>query len=360
MRIAQVAPVFESVPPKQYGGTERVVHYLTEELVRQGHDVTLFASGDSTTRAQLVPVVNRALRNTEAYKDSLPYQIVQLGIVNRHSSRFDLVHFHTDFLHFPTWKNHEVPQLTTLHGRLDLPSQKLLYSEFREMPVVSISHAQRKPLGPLPNWVGNVYHGLPKSFGTRGRGERHFLAFLGRISPEKRLDRAIEISKQSGLPLMVGAKIDPADASYFHKVIEPLMSMQHVHYLGEVNDARKESLLSSAKALLFPIDWPEPFGLVMIEAMACGTPVIAYGHGSVPEILEHGKTGFIVDSIEDAVEAVHRLPGLDPAEIRKEFERRFSVERMARDYVSIFESLLDRKRGWRKESSLNLVSELSA
>jgi glycosyltransferase involved in cell wall biosynthesis len=339
MRIAQVAPVFESVPPQRYGGTERVVSYLTEELVRLGHDVTLFATGDSLTSAHLESTSERALRYTEAYLDSIPYQILHLQRVIDLSPQFDVIHYHIDYIHFPISRKLQVPQLTTLHGRLDLPSLKNIYSEYDDMPLVSISLEQRKPLGQGPLWIGNVYHGLPSKFGLTPGGSRDYLAFLGRVSPEKRLDRAIEISENAGLPLKVAAKIDVSDRPYYEQKIKPLMNKPHVEFIGEIGEREKEGFLKNAKALLFPIDWPEPFGLVMIEAMACGTPVIAYGHGSVPEIIKNGTTGFIVRSIDEAVECVHRLNLLDSNVIRKEFESRFSVERMAQDYLDTYKKL---------------------
>jgi glycosyltransferase involved in cell wall biosynthesis len=340
MKIAQVAPLFESVPPVQYGGTERVVSFLTEELVQQGHDVTLFASGDSQTSAKLEAVIPRALRGSPYYQDSLAFQLLQLDRVAQLAHRFDLIHYHVDFLHFPLSRLMRKPQVTTLHGRLDLPALPALYSEFSEMPVISISLDQRRPLNGLARWEGNVYHGLPASFGARAAGAGEYLAFLGRISPEKRVDRAIEIAARAGMKLKVAAKVDPADRVYFDTVIRPLITQPHVEFIGEIGDSQKEAFLQGARALLFPIDWPEPFGLVMIEAMACGVPVIAFSNGSVPEILENGKTGFVVASVDEAVAAVARLGELDRRRIRVEFENRFSVSRMARDYVKIYEGLV--------------------
>jgi glycosyltransferase involved in cell wall biosynthesis len=356
VKIAQVAPLFESVPPKLYGGTERIVSYLTEELVRLGHDVTLFASGDSFTSARLEAITQTSLRCTRDYGDALAYQLLQLNRVAQVAENFDLIHYHVDFLHFPISRLLPTPQVTTLHGRLDLRSLKAIYKEFRDMPVVSISCDQRRPLGSLPNWVGNVYHGLPESFGLAPVKREGYLAFLGRISPEKRVDRAIEIAARANFPIQVAAKIDPNDARYFEKEISHLFKQEHVRFIGEIGESEKERFLKGARALLFPIDWPEPFGLVMIEAMACGTPVIAFNRGSVPEILEHGKTGYIVSSIEEAVEAVSRLDELSSAVIRSEFEKRFSVKRMASDYLDVFRSLVGEKSKGRGASLVPVAS----
>jgi glycosyltransferase involved in cell wall biosynthesis len=338
MRIAQVAPLYESVPPRLYGGTERVVSHLTEELVRQGHDVTLFASGDSVTEARLVPVCERALRLAPDQRDPLVHHVLQLERVARLSPRFDVVHFHVDYLHFPLSRRHGVPQLTTLHGRLDLPDLAPLYQEFRDMPVVSISEAQRKPL-PHARWLATVHHGLPADLYRFHERPGDYLAFLGRISPEKRLDRAIEIARRAGLELVVAAKVDELDRRYFHEVVEPLLAEPHVRFLGEVGERDKEELLGGARALLFPIDWPEPFGLVMIESLACGTPVVAFAGGSVAEVVEHGRTGFVVSDLDQAVVAVGDVDRLDRAACRRSFELRFSVERMAHHYVSLYEQV---------------------
>lgn len=335
MKIAQVAPLYESVPPHGYGGTERVVSYLTEELVRQGHDVTLFASGDSQTTAQLVPCSPRSLRLGKAV-DTLAHHVLMLERVVQRAKQFDLVHFHIDYLHFPLSRCKSLNQLTTLHGRLDLPDLPLLYDEFSEMPLVSISNCQRTPLSGA-NWIGTVYHGLPPaSFTFRAKPE-NYLLFLGRISPEKRVDRAIEIARRAHRKLKVCAKIDRADRYYFNKQIKPLLDHPLIEFVGEVGHQKKNELLGGASALLFPIDWPEPFGLVMIEALACGTPVIAFPCGSVPEILRHTKTGFIVHDVEEAVDAVHRIGSIDRMACRREFEERFTDERMALDYVQIYE-----------------------
>jgi glycosyltransferase involved in cell wall biosynthesis len=339
MRIAQVAPLFESVPPKTYGGTERVVSYLTEELVRQGHDVTLFASGDSVTAARLIACTERALRLDPHCIDQLAHQIVLLEQVFNHAREFDVIHFHIDYLHFPMSRRERIHQLTTLHGRLDLPDLVPLYREFGEMPLVSISEAQREPL-PWVYWVATVYHGLPENLYTFRREPGKYLAFLGRISPEKRVDRAIAIAKRVGMPLRIAAKVDAADKEYFASSIEKLLDHSLVEYVGEIGESEKDEFLGKAYALLFPIDWPEPFGLVMVEAMACGTPVIAYRGGSVPEVMDHGVTGFIVDDEDEAVRALERVRTLDRARCRQGFEKRFSVSRMARDYVSIYEQIV--------------------
>ncbi|GIX47225.1 MAG: glycosyl transferase [Candidatus Tectimicrobiota bacterium] len=338
MRIAQVAPLYESVPPKLYGGTERVVSYLTEELVRQGHEVTLFASGDSQTRARLVSPCARALRLDARCRDPLVYHILMLEQVFREAADFDLIHFHIDYLHFPLVRRQLTPALTTLHGRLDLPDLVPLYREFGDLPVVSISNAQRQPL-PWLNWQGTVYHGLPPDLYTFQPQPGSYLAFLGRISPEKRPDRAIDIALRTGMPLKIAAKVDRVDRAYFEEVIRPRLRHPLVEYLGEIGEAEKNAFLGNAYALLFPVDWPEPFGLVMIEALACGTPVIAYRCGSVPEVLEHGVTGYIVDGLEEAVRAVERIPLLSRQQCRQVFEARFSVARMARDYLAIYERL---------------------
>lgn len=340
MRIAQVAPLYESVPPKLYGGTERVVSYLTEELVRQGHDVTLFASGDSITQAKLVPVCERSLRLNPDCIDQMAHHILMLEQVYRQAEKFDIIHFHVDYLHFPLSRRCPVPHVTTLHGRLDIPDLQPLYREFSDMPVVSISNSQREPL-PWANWQATVYHGVPETLYTFREKPGNYLAFLGRISPEKRVDRAIEVAKRLGLPIRIAAKVDKQDKEYFHEKIEPLFDHPLVEYIGEVGDGpEKDEFLGNAMALLFPINWPEPFGLVMIEAMACGTPVIAYNRGSVPEVLQHGVTGFIVNNLEDTVKAVERIDSIDRAMCRQVFEKRFSARRMARDYVSLFERMV--------------------
>jgi len=343
MRIAQVAPLYESVPPKYYGGTERVVSYLTEELIRQGHKVTLFASGDSITKAHLIPCCSEALRLSNNCIDTLPHHILLVEEVFKRANEFDIIHFHIDYIHFPLFRRCSIPHLTTLHGRLDVKDIIPLYREFKEMPVVSISNAQRKPL-PWVNWVGTVYHGLPKNlykfYPERGK----YLAFLGRISPEKRPDRAIKIAEMTSMELKIAAKVDKADKEYYENVIKPMLKSPYVEFIGEIGEAEKEEFLGNAYALLFPIDWPEPFGLVMIESMACGTPVIAWNCGSVPEIMENGITGFIVKSLDEAKEAVEKTEGLNRLMCRKVFEDRFTDTRMAKDYLSLYDKLLREKR----------------
>ena len=335
LRIAQIAPLIESVPPKFYGGTERVVAYLTNALVKLGHEVTLFASGDSVTKARLVSVTPTALRLSDCV-DQMAGNILQLQEVMDRSHEFDLLHFHTDYLHFPVTRLSKNKTLTTLHGRLDISELKPLYKKFTDIPVISISNSQRRPL-PMANWVGTVYHGLPEDLYQPGNGEGDYVVFLGRFSPEKRADRAIEIARRAGLKIKVAAKVDKADEKYFEKEIRHLLNQPHVEYLQEIGETEKGPLLANAKALLFPIDWPEPFGMVLIEAMACGTPVIAYNHGSVPEIIEHGKTGFIVDSIEKATEALQHIHLISRSACRETFERKYSDIVMAKNYVHLYE-----------------------
>ena len=348
MRIAQVAPLYESVPPKYYGGTERVVSYLTEELVRQGHDVTLFASGDSETKAHLVAACRRSLRMDKHCVDRLAHHMLMLENVVQRAAEFDIVHFHTDYLHFPLSRREQITHVTTLHGRLDLPDLVPVYQEFREMPVISISNVQREPL-PWANWQATVYHGLPADMYQFRDKTGTYLAFLGRVSPEKRVDRAIEIAKQVGIPLKVAAKVDRVDKDYFETVVEPLLRHPFVEFVGEIGEGEKEEFLSNAYALLFPIDWPEPFGLVIIEAMACGTPVIAYCGGAVPEVMEEGHTGFIVEGLEDAVDAVRRVPELSRKRCREVFDHRFTAARMAHDYVQVYERLTNTRQHERLE-----------
>ena len=339
MKIAQVAPLYESVPPQLYGGTERVVSYLTEALVEQGHDVTLFASGDSVTAARLIAPCRRALRLDETCVDQIAHHFVLLEEVFRRADDFDVVHFHIDYFHFPLSRRHRLRQLTTLHGRLDLPDLVPLYREFSAMPVVSISDAQRAPL-PWLRWLATVHHGLPIDLHRFRPEPAGYLAFLGRVSPEKGLDHAIEIAGRAGVPLKIAAKVDPADREYFHAVIEPRLAQPHVEFLGEVGEREKGGLLGGARALLFPVDWPEPFGLVMIEAMACGTPVVAFPRGSVPEVMEPGRTGFLCAGVDEAVAAVGRLAEISRRDCRRAFEERFTATRMARGYVEIYRRLL--------------------
>jgi glycosyltransferase involved in cell wall biosynthesis len=344
MRIAQVAPLYESVPPRHYGGTERVVSYLTDALVDLGHDVTLFASGDSVTRARLVPVVPQRLWGSAACVDTLAHHVLLLERVMASAWRFDIIHFHIDYLHFPLSRRMRTPQVTTLHGRLDLPDLASLFREFAEMPVVSISDAQRLPL-PWANWAGTVHHGLPPQLYSRTEGRGDYLAFVGRISPEKRADRAVAIARRAGVPLKIAAKIDAVDRPYFEREIRPLLDGPLVEYVGELDDRGKQDLLCGARALLFPVDWPEPFGLVVIEALACGTPVIAWPCGSVPELIDDGVTGYIVDNVEAAARAVAALDRVSRTRCRQAFESRFTASRMARDYVRIYERTIRRRLG---------------
>lgn len=340
MKIAQIAPLYESVPPQLYGGTERVVAYLTEALVDLGHEVTLYASGDSQSRARLVPVCERALRlQGKQVVDPLAHHVRLVERVFRDASGFDVLHFHCGYLQFPLCRRCPTPALTTLHGRLDLPDLKPLFADFSDMNLGSISNAQRAPL-PHARWLGTVYHGLPTDLHRFQPEPAGYLTFLGRISPEKRPDRAIEIAIRAGLPLKMAVKVDPADRDYFNGVIRPLLSHPLMEFLGEIDEREKEVLLRHAQALLFPIDWPEPFGLVMIEALACGTPVIAYPHGSVPEVLDDGVTGFIVSDQDEAVRAVAKLGQISRSQCRASFERRFSACRMASDYVALYDRLL--------------------
>ncbi len=342
MKIAQVAPLYESVPPALYGGTERVVSYLTEELVRQGHDVTLFASGDSVTAARLIPAFAHSLRLNEVPDQLLPH-IMMIDQVLARADEFDIIHFHIDYLHFPSTRRAHVCNLTTLHGRLDLPQLPELYAQFSDMPVISISGAQRKPL-PGARWEGTVYHGLPLDLYTYHDKHERYLAFVGRTSPEKRLDRAIEIARAAGIELRIAAKIDPSEKDYFERELATLVNQPGVTWIGEIDDNEKDTFIGNAMALLFPIDWPEPFGLIMIESFACGTPVIAWPCGAVPEIVDDGQTGFLCTEIGQAVEAVRRIDEISREHCRAVFEERYSSRRMARDYVRIYERLVKQHR----------------
>jgi len=341
MRIAQIAPLVESVPPKLYGGTERVVSYLTEELVAMGHEVTLFASGDSRTAAELIAGSARALRLDPSVRDPLAYSVAMIEKIWRMRDQFDVIHNHTDFLAMPLLRRQATPTTTTLHGRLDWPELASVYREYRDHPVVSISDSQQKPL-PWMNWIGTVHHGLPPDL-LRPPVERtrDYLAFLGRISPEKGPDRAIRLALRTGIPLKIAAKVDRADHEYYVSVIKPLIDGRHIDYIGEIGEHEKAEFLGNAYALMFMIDWPEPFGIVMIESMACGTPVVATRRGAVPEVIEHGVTGFIVDSEADALSAIGLAASLDRARIRREFERRFSSRRMAQDYCELYSLLTE-------------------
>jgi glycosyltransferase involved in cell wall biosynthesis len=342
MRIAQFAPLLEAVPPRGYGGTERVVFWLTEELVRQGHQVTLFASGDSRTSAELVPGCARALRHHPESRHIAAHYILMLERLWKRRADFEIVHFHTDYLHFPLTREGDLNHVTTLHGRLDDTALGLLYKEFCEVPVVSISKEQRGPL-PHANWVGNVYHGLPGDLLSFHPGAGKYLAFIGRISPEKRPDRAIAIANQTGMELRIAAKVDAEDRRYFESQIKPLLDRPNIQFLGEIGDRQKGDFLGNALACLAPIDWPEPFGLNMIEAMACGTPTIAFRQGSVPEIIEDGVSGLIVQSVEEAVEAVARVGSISRRACRNAFERRFTARRMAEDYLRIYEQVSEQR-----------------
>jgi glycosyltransferase involved in cell wall biosynthesis len=341
MRIAQVAPLYESIPPKLYGGTERVVSYLTEELVRMGHEVTLFASGDSETRARLVPICHKALR-LSGCAVPLSHHVLMIERLWQTADAFDIIHAHVDYLIFPMARRMPTPVLTTLHGRLDLPDLAPLFEEFRRMPVISISNAQRTPL-PGANWIRTVYHGLPGGLHGPGAGKGEYLAFVGRICHEKRVDAAIRMAIRAGMPLKIAAKVDDVDVKYFRSEIEPLLSHPLVEYVGEIDEERKRSFLGDAYAMLFPIEWPEPFGLAMIEAMACGTPVIARRYGSVPEIVEHGVTGFIFETEEEAVESIEKAGSLDRKRIRDAFETRFLASRMAGEYLEAYTAVLEER-----------------
>ena len=343
MRIAQVAPLYESVPPKLYGGTERVVSWLSEELVRLGHDVTLFASGDSMTTAKLIAGCHESLRLSPESIDYLAHHLVQIEQVLRHKDEFDLIHFHTDYLHYPLSRRERYTHVTTLHGRLDIPDLVPLYNVYGEMPVISISDAQREPL-PRLNWQGTVHHGLPIDSYKFQRKPGTYLAFLGRTSPEKGLDGAIEIARAAGMPLKIAAKVDKADQEYFETVIQPLLDGSEVEFVGEIGYPEKNDFLGDACALLFPIAWAEPFGIVMIEAMACGTPVIAYPFGSVPEVVEDGVSGYVVSDQAAAVDAIKNIHQIDRKKVRKHFEHYFTADRMALDYLKIYERMVSRKK----------------
>ena len=345
MKIAQVAPLIESVPPRLYGGTERIVSYLTEELVRLGHDVTLFASGDSITSAELAPCCTRALRLDPTVRDIIPHFMLMIDKVRERADEFDILHFHIDLFHFPLFRALATRTLTTLHGRQDLGDLKPFYSRFGEMPLVSISNDQRKPL-PHANFVATIQHGIPADLHRPSFEKGSYLAFLGRISPEKRPDRAIRIARAAGIPLKIAAKVDKVDEDYFRNDILPLIDGPSVEFVGEINEREKTKFLGEAAALLFPVDWPEPFGLVMIEAMACGTPVLAFRSGSVPEVIEDGVTGKVVDSEEEAIAALPAILSYDRQVVRQRFEKRFTATRMAKDYAGIYRQLL-------KKSALN-------
>jgi glycosyltransferase involved in cell wall biosynthesis len=358
MRIAQISPLIESVPPKLYGGTERTVSWITEELVNLGHDVTLFASGDSITSAELVPCSDEALRLDPSVKDPNPHIMLMLDAVRNCAYEFDVLHFHIDVFHFPLFKPMAARTLTTLHGRQDMPDLAPLYGHFKEMPMAAISDSQASFI-PDANVVGTVHHGLPLNLlraNYKPRGG--YLAFLGRMSPEKRPDRAIKIARASGIPLKMAAKVDDVDKAYFRDHIEPLLKGPGVEFIGEINEREKQEFLGEASALLFPIDWPEPFGLVMIEAMACGTPVLAFRNGSVPEVIDDGVTGRIVDTVEEAIAAVPSVLALDRRRVRRTFEERFSATRMAKNYVSLYRRLLNKPEPIRRTNGAGLAPTL--
>jgi glycosyltransferase involved in cell wall biosynthesis len=339
MRVAQVAPLAESVPPKLYGGTERVVSWLSEELARKGHRVTLFASGDSVTSAKLVPCSPEGLR-LAGIRDHVANVLVMLEQVRRRADEFDIIHFHVDLLQYPLFQDLFPKCVTTLHGRLDLPDYHPVYRAFPGMPLISISDHQREPMPKGVNWLATIPHGLPPDLIPFHPSNGGYLAFLGRITPEKRPDRAIEIAKRSGVPLKIAAKVDPVDQQYFEREIKPLLDHPLIEFIGEIDDRKKGEFLGNAGALLFPIDWPEPFGLVMIESLAAGTPVIAWRCGSVPEVIEDGVTGVVVDSVDAAVNAVHRVRALSRKTVRQRFDQRFSASRMADDYIGVYEQML--------------------
>ncbi|HJU11484.1 MAG TPA: glycosyltransferase family 4 protein [Candidatus Binataceae bacterium] len=339
MRIAQISPLTEAVPPKLYGGTERVIAWLTEELVELGHDVTLFASGDSVTSAPLEAIWPRALRLENSIRDPYALHMTMLELVRRQADEFDILHFHLDYFPFSLFSRQSTPYVTTLHGRLDLPEHQPVFNTFSSVPVISISNSQRRPV-PQAGWVKTIYHGVPAQLLTPQPLKPSYLAFLGRISPEKCVDRAIHIAGRAGLPIKIAAKIDRVDREYFEEHIKPLMALPFVDYIGEINDAQKSDFLSGAIALLVSIDWPEPFGLTMIEAMACGTPVIAFNRGSVPEIIEDGLTGYIVEDETSAVAAVNRLSALSRERVRARFDERFTARRMANEYLAAYRGLI--------------------
>jgi glycosyltransferase involved in cell wall biosynthesis len=343
LRIAIVSPLQESVPPTLYGGTERIVSYLTEALVQQGHDVTLFATAESRTAARLMPMAERGLRLDPTCQDPLAHHIVMVDRVMEVAKEFDVLHFHIDYIHFPSCRLMALPTVTTLHGRLDVPDLAQVYRRFPEMPLVSISHSQRAPLD-WANWAATVHHGLPATLYRYGEGRGGYLAFLGRVSPEKGLDHAINIARRAGMPLKIAAKIEKKDAEYYEMRIKPMLDSPGVEFLGEISERDKGAFLGDAVALLFPIKWPEPFGLVLIEAMACGTPVVAFPCGAVPEILEDGVTGRLVRDEDQAVQALQEVWRLDRLDCRLRFEQRFTADRMALDYLRVYREIASRTR----------------
>ncbi|UKJ08534.1 glycosyltransferase family 4 protein [Solitalea lacus] len=355
MRIAQVAPLYEATPPKKYGGTERVVSYLTEELVKKGHEVTLFATEDSVTNATLVSCSKTGLRFGTPLTDPLATHFAMMHEVAHRSNQFDIIHFHVDYLHFPFSSSNSYHHITTLHGRLDLPDLIPLYKKYIDIPLVSISHNQRKPL-PFVNWLQTVYHGLPNDLYQLNANAGQYLAFIGRISPEKRVDHAIEIAKAVGMKIRIAAKVDKVDEEYFKTNICHLLDHPLVEFLGEIDEIEKKNFLSNAAALLFPIDWPEPFGMVMIEAMASGTPTIAFNRGAVPEIIENGLTGFIVNDIPSAIKAVNNIPLICRKSCRQIFEDRFTVEHMTNNYLDVYSRITAKKRTIATLNNQNTIS----
>jgi len=343
LRIAQIAPLYESVPPKLYGGTEQMVAHLCEELVHRGHEVTLFASGDSTAKARLRPGCTVSLRLSGLDRFGSAYHLPMLSEVFENAECFDIIHSHVDYWSFPLQRLVTVPTVSTMHNRMDQPELACVYRVYRDLPLVAISDAQRLSL-PKMNWVSTVLHGLPENLMHFNPRPANYLAFLGRFAPEKRPDLAIEIARQAGVPLKLAAKIDDADREYFEAVIKPLLSSPGVEYIGEISGLEKEKFLGEALALLFPIDWPEPFGLVMIEALACGTPVIARPCGSVSEVLREGVSGYIASNVDDLVAAVRRLSDVSRRSCRDEFERRFTAEQMAANYETVYYDLIDKRR----------------
>lgn len=343
MKIAQVSPLFESVPPKLYGGTERIVSYLTEELVKQGHEVTLFATGDSVTSARLVAPWCCALRLQLDCQDQFVHHVRMVEMVMREAENFDIIHFHIDYVHYSLTRRMSVPSVTTIHGRLNMPDLVPLYNEFRDIPLVSISDAQRQPQ-PDSNWVATVWHGLPRNIYRYYDQPGKYLAFIGRFSPEKRVERAIQVAIETGIPLKIAAKVEKKDEAYYEQVVKPLLDHPLIEYVGEIGESEKDEFLGNAMALMFLIDWPEPFGLVMIESMACGTPVIAWRNGSVPEVIDHGVSGFIVESMEQTTEAVRNIGSLSRQGVRATFEKRFVAERMTADYLRVYQSLIKEKQ----------------
>ncbi|QSR89367.1 glycosyltransferase family 4 protein [Methylacidiphilum caldifontis] len=343
MRIAQVASLYEPVPPPRYGGTERIISYLTEELVKAGHEVCLFASGDSKTSSRLYPIIPKALwEDTQRCVNPQVYHVLLLEEVLKHKDQFDIIHFHTDFFHFPIVRRLDVPHLTTPHGRMDFPEYIPFFREFQDIPLSSISHVQRQGLA-LARWVGTVHHGLPLSLYQLSENPSDYIVFLGRISPEKGVDDALAIARMAGLKLKIAARVGLGDDAYFEKLL-PEFKKKNIEYLGEITDKEKNELLGGALALLFPVCWPEPFGLSMIEAMACGTPVIAYPQGSIPEVVDHGITGFIVQNVQEAVNVLSQIHTFNRKQCRERFEKRFSAQKMAESYISLYQKVIAEKR----------------